>query len=337
MPVLLFLLLAAMATASDYAGAGACRACHPAQFKAQSDSGHARGLARAADHPLAQKFPWQGTHRRGPFTLRLEDGMKARVEGTVEVSAEWAFGAGDQAVTFVGQIDEDRYLEHHLTYYAKPAALAPTPGHGSLTPGSALEAAGVVYPTFDPRSAILRCFQCHSTGPLRLGERYSIVPHELGVRCESCHGPAAAHAREPKRANVRNPGRLNAPALNELCGGCHRPPASDDGAINFRDPWNTRHQPPYLARSRCFTESEGRLSCLTCHDPHEALRRNDRAYYDARCLACHTESHPPAAVCRKTDAACHTCHMPAVKPNPALAFHNHWIGVFTGGSALQPR
>jgi hypothetical protein len=108
-------------------------------------------------------------------------------------------------------------------------------------------------------------------------------------------------------------------------------------AIDWSDPWNVRHQPVYLTRSACFQESAGGLSCQGCHDPHEALRRNDTAFYNEKCVACHSvENHPPAVVCR-SEPGCVSCHMPAVQPQPELAFHNHWIGVYAKGDALRPQ
>ena len=43
--------------------------------------------------------------------------------------------------------------------------------------------AGVMYKTFSPEAEIMRCFRCHSTGPLELGDGLSIEPSETGVQC----------------------------------------------------------------------------------------------------------------------------------------------------------
>jgi Doubled CXXCH motif (Paired_CXXCH_1) len=69
----------------------------------------------------------------------------------------------------------------------------------------------------------LRCFRCHSTGPVNLAAGYIIQPSEPGVRCESCHGPGAAHVQANGAPGaIQNPKRLKAAELNELCGACHR-------------------------------------------------------------------------------------------------------------------
>jgi molybdopterin synthase catalytic subunit len=161
---------------------------------------------------------------------------------------------------------------------------------------------------------------------------------------ESCHGPGQAHVELLRKGSpaaarqaIGNPKRLAASDLMRFCGECHRPPASESVAIDWSDPWNVRHQPLYLTESACFKNSPGGLTCMQCHDPHSPLRSNDAAYYNARCGSCHSAaSHPPAEVCR-AEPGCASCHMPAVRPQPELAFHNHWIGVYQAGNPLQPQ
>ena len=284
------LLLLAAAQPSDYAGAAACKQCHPAQYAAQSSSGHARALARS-------KAPQPG---------------------------EWAFGAGEQAITFVTRLDPEYYLEEGKSWYRRLNGYARTPG--------ATSDAGTRYRIYEPDAGILRCFSCHSTGPPTLAEDESIVPHEPGVRCEACHGPAALHAREPARARPQNPGRLTADRLNELCGACHRMPARATDTPDLRNPWNARHQPLLLAASRCFRESRGRLSCLNCHSPHAPLETRLTAY-NAACAKCHASPRHKKPVAGQ---ACAACHMPGVKPQPNLVFANHRIGIYAAADPLSP-
>jgi hypothetical protein len=235
---------------------------------------------------------------------------------------EWAFGAGLQAITLVSRVDRDNYLEHGESWYRRRNGMALTPGHQNNS--------GVRYRIFDPSAAILRCFACHSTGPVSVTSNDEIVPHEPGIRCEVCHGPAADHARDPKRFHPRNPASLSAPELNDLCGACHRMPSPAGSATDLRNPWNARHQPLMLAESACFRRSNGRLSCFTCHAPHGPLEQK-LAAYDKACSNCHASPHHTRAI---QGRACAECHMPAVKPLPGaastnLAFANHRIAVYS--------
>jgi hypothetical protein len=341
---------AGKAQQGGFVGAQACAGCHAEQFAAQARSAHAGALAPAAAHPLADRIVAAPPTRDGVWTydferpdpeslaISLRSGEQAR-----RLAVDWAFGSGYQAVTFVSQLNEDAYLEHHLSYYTGADRLGLTPGHQALPIGTIDEAQGLAYPTFSPQSEILRCFRCHSTGPLDLTETFAVQPRELGVRCEACHGPGETHikkiqAGEPAAAKlaIANPGRLDAVALMASCGGCHRPPASDGEAVDWRDPWNVRHQPIYLSQSKCLKSSPAGLKCMDCHDPHEPIRRNEPDYYNARCGSCHSSGHqPPAAAC-SADVGCSSCHMPGARPHTDLVFHNHWIGIYGAGEALLP-
>jgi hypothetical protein len=288
MPAAIALLFAI--AASDYAGSGVCAKCHPAESAQQASSAHARSLARS----------------------------------TAQQPGQWAFGAGEQAITFVRRLDPETYLEEGQSWYRIINAYAPTPG--APTPD------GTRYRLFAPDAGILRCFACHSTGPLSLAADQAIQPRENGVRCEACHGASAAHAGDPARAHPFNPGRLSADRLNVFCGNCHRMPAGPEETPDLRNPWNIRHQPLLLAASACFQRSKGRLSCLTCHSPHAPLERNLTAY-DAACAKCHAGIRHTQPVSAR---ACAGCHMPGVKPQPQLAFANHRIAVYAAGKPLTP-
>lgn len=215
-------------------------------------------------------------------------------------------------------------MELGRSWFRSINGLAATPGHpnGEDTP----------YPTFDPRAGILRCFSCHSTGPLALDDARNVVLHEPGVRCEACHGPTADHARDPAHYAAENPGRYTADAINQLCGECHRMPAGATETTDLRDPWNARHQPLTLAASVCYRTSNGRLSCLTCHSPHDPIDRKP-ADYDGHCRACHDGVKHTQIVAGKP---CAECHMPAVRPGPHLAFANHSIAVYASSDPLTP-
>jgi hypothetical protein len=238
---------------------------------------------------------------------------------------DWAFGAGLQAITFVTRIDRESYREDGLTWYRSLNGYAITPGQH--------DEKGVVFRTFDPAARILTCFACHSTGPLTIGKDEEVIPHELGVRCEVCHGPAAAHVKDPAHNLLRTPAQLTAAAMNRFCGQCHRSDAETGEEISdLRDPRNARDQTLRLSVSACFRRGNGRLTCLTCHDPHQQVDRNASSY-DARCQACHASKvhrQPVAGL------ACVSCHMPGIPQGPYLTFANHRIAVYSAGNPIVP-
>ncbi|HWB82811.1 MAG TPA: multiheme c-type cytochrome [Bryobacteraceae bacterium] len=237
---------------------------------------------------------------------------------------EWAFGAGLQAITFVRRSGRENYLELGRSWYRALNGYASTPGHP--------RGQDVPYRIFDPSAAILRCFACHSTGPLTLASDDSIEPRESGVRCEVCHGPGADHARNPQVSKLRNPAALSGDEINQLCGACHRMPEPAGGDADLRNPWNARHQPLMLAASTCFRASQGHLTCFTCHDPHTPLETKLTAY-DAACQSCHRHPRHTQPVAGR---ACAECHMPQVQAAPNLKFANHRIAVYAAADPMSP-
>jgi hypothetical protein len=232
---------------------------------------------------------------------------------------DWAFGAGRQAITFVTRMDRESYREDGLTWYRATDSYGVTPGQHDTK--------GVVFRTFDAGARILSCFACHSTGPLTLGKDDEVVPHELGVRCEVCHGPGAAHVKDPAKTPLRMP------TENRFCGQCHRTDSeTGEELTDLRDPRNAKDQALRLAASACFVRSKGRLNCVTCHDPHGQSEQNASSY-DARCQGCHAKKVHKQDVAGQ---ACASCHMPRISGGPSLSFANHRIGVYAAGNPVVP-
>lgn len=237
---------------------------------------------------------------------------------------DWAFGAGGQAITFVSREDREHYRELGQTWYRELNGYGVTPGHKTTD--------GVSFRLFDADARILRCFACHSTGPITLGQEDRIVPHELGVRCEMCHGPGSLHAQDPGRNHPRNPGRLGAAGINAFCATCHRLKLEDGEELtDLKDPRNSRSEPLRLAASACFQKSNGKLTCLTCHSPHGPLERSAAAY-DRTCSGCHAAPRHTQAVAGQS---CSQCHMPAIRTGN-LVFVNHRIAAYRPGDPLIP-
>ncbi len=79
------------------------------------------------------------------------------------------------------------------------------------------------------------CIQCHSVGGAPgYGKRESDVESnvvELGIGCESCHGPGAEHVRAAQtartgslssvREKIVHPGKLSPKRSSQICGQCH--------------------------------------------------------------------------------------------------------------------
>jgi tetratricopeptide (TPR) repeat protein len=67
--------------------------------------------------------------------------------------------------------------------------------------------------------------------------------------------------------------------------------------------------------SRCWRASNGRLGCISCHDPHIERTGTDAAnFFRSRCLTCHTDRSCTASQAKRQSTSppdnCILCHMP---------------------------
>jgi len=197
--------------------------------------------------------------------------------------------------------------------------------------------------------------------------RSQTFPKELpeGIGCQRCHGPGAKHVHAAKAAvdqrttrdSIVNPVRLGTRLRNDICYGCHMQPTViisgmrkfgrdlysfrpgqaldeyahridiDEDDMPRAERFEINHHPYRLEQSRCFTESEGRLSCLTCHDPHRKV--SDAAHYRKACMSCHQAPH-------RMSEDCTSCHMPKRRPQDVVntVMTDHFIRRTPGGPEL---
>ena len=145
-----------------------------------------------ADPELPGVF-WSYRFRDG--ALQIARKAQDKVE---ECIADYAFGSGRHATTFVSMIRPDipAILEHRLSYYAHSGGLGLTPGHDIKPPPPGLTALGGVPPPRDTRA----CFGCHATQISAQGgpgiDEQTMIPN---VSCERCHGPGRAHVEAARR------------------------------------------------------------------------------------------------------------------------------------------
>ncbi|HEU4751943.1 MAG TPA: multiheme c-type cytochrome, partial [Armatimonadota bacterium] len=248
-----------------------------------------------------------------------------------KVTAQFAFGSGSRGVTYVGSYLQQP-VELRISHYSR----AGRQGRWEFTPGQPLGArpqtpVGRVLGIEDQKE----CFLCHSTA-LVMDQTGVDTDHSiLGIGCETCHGPGRAHVEAVRRKDpelhIPRLSRMREQLSTRLCGQCHRNPESKDADQPITLAQLPRFQGLALSKSACFRKSAGRLSCVTCHDPHRNAATITRAEYNGKCVSCHTPHRADQVACKvSTGGDCVSCHMPAqtVDLPTRPSFNTHWIKVW---------
>jgi hypothetical protein len=335
-----------------YVGDRACVACHPGIAEKFRRHPMGRSLSPVTAESVEQYGPQAGNpfdaagfqfqvERRADQIIhkvrRLDDQNQVICQAEAEVS--YAVGAGTRGRSYF--INRDGYLfQSPISWYADRQRWDLSPHLGA--------APEQLYRPVQPLCLFCHCNQAlpvqhtanHYRSPIFTG-------HAIG--CERCHGPGQLHvaSREKGEAvepddTIVNPRRLPTALREAVCQQCHllgvtrvlrrdrqpfdyRPghPLQEYWSVFVRSSENGEmakfaSHVEQMQASRCFLASQGKLGCVSCHDPHEKPVAADRtAFFRGRCLTCHTERSCalPASARRQQhrDDSCMECHMPRIK------------------------
>jgi hypothetical protein len=315
--------------AAQFVGDQACARCHARQFKEHVASNHALTLRPMRRERLPKDFPacanftdtrtgtsYTLTEAAGRFALTARAGGKDRTQ-----EVDLALGSGKRGMTFLALQQPESMIELRLSCFPRRNEWFVTPGQNGPDP----HPLGVQH----TGKMAQRCLGCHST----VVPASRAFPEErfMGVGCESCHGPgqdhvaAATAGRKPLEIErLRDRG---AKEINELCGECHRTANDINADDGISITMTQRFQPYGLMKSACFLESDDRLSCVTCHNPHTNSETRPAAYERA-CLSCHSPAKKQTVCPVNQRSGCVGCHMPQREVIPGISMADHWIRVF---------
>lgn len=324
---------------APYVGAARCAECHATIHAAQQRSPHARTFKKG---PILAKesIPERAITDPGDpgITHKIErDGERLRVgaeskDGVARAFVQYAMGSGTHATTWVVREESGPAHEYRLTRFAGEIGWDLTPLHPKLPPDPA-ERLGPI----QSEDSVHNCLGCHSTTFRAARDGTGPEAADHGIGCERCHGPGGNHvvavAAEEKFSSwaIARPTMASGEDRTMLCVKCHQAPGfAAPGENTF-----VRFQWPALGLSRCYTQSDGGLDCVSCHDPH-AQREPTAAEREATCLSCHAQpagDQPPKRRARKNckvnpERDCLRCHMPTISNVlPHIPFTDHYIRV----------
>jgi Flp pilus assembly protein TadD len=339
-----------------YVGDQACADCHPTQFESFSKTPMGRSLVPISritplerydsktNNPFQKlDFSFEVVERAGRvYHRQSRKDAKGHVVTEHEDEVQYAIGSGTRGRSYL--INRNGFLfQSPISWFSQERTWDLSPGFGKND--------------ISGRPIRVACLVCHCNQVHEVKNtenRYQTPIFEgFAIGCERCHGPGELHVQAQQSGDVEddfdhtivNPSRLN-PALREaVCQQCHllgasrilrrgrqtfdfRPglplylffsafvpgPAVTDAEVDIG-------HVEQMYRSQCFHGSNGKLGCISCHDPHSVPDKDKKAaYFRGRCLQCHqeTDCHAPLAARKEKSDSCTQCHMPR-SPVPGIA------------------
>ncbi|HEV7218909.1 MAG: tetratricopeptide repeat protein [Terriglobales bacterium] len=338
-----------------YVGDEACKQCHGliyAKFK-QTGMGKSASIPSTED-PRELTKPVEITKKNQTYSIYARDGKVIQkvserdAEGRIVYSEAhdiaYSVGAGDLGISYLVTKGDSLFVAP-ISYYTHIRGWDLTPGYADGTFHGFTRR--VVDLCVDCHTGWPELVPGSQTRFQRPPFRF------LKIGCERCHGPGEIHVAERTQDamsgtyqqestdwSIVNPRKLPTDVRDDVCAQCHfsgdarvlqpgknfldfRPgtPLGDIVAIFSVSPaikgshFMALGQFEQMKMSRCWAGSNGRLGCISCHDPHVQLHGDEAvAFYRERCMTCHTTNHCTESNARRQATSppdnCISCHMP---------------------------
>jgi TPR repeat protein len=356
-------------TSAHYVGMQTCRGCHQSIYETFIQTGMGQSFGSATRQKSAADF---APAHALVYDTALDYYYKPYFTGDTFFIMEFRLKGKDtihkriQRVDYVvgsGQHTNSHIFNNNGYLYQAPITFYTQKHRWDLAPGFEKGANSRFQ-----RMIQIECMSCHNGYPDFVDNsqnKYTTI--QTGIDCERCHGPGSLHVHDRQTStpvdtskgpdySIVNPRRLSTELQNNVCQRCHLQGIAvlNDGksfydfhpGMKLSEVMNV-FMPQYegaqdkmimashverMKKSKCYVSS-GRMSCITCHNPHVSVKFTPRTQYLNACQSCHgaasgqhqcTEN---AQVRAAKNNDCVTCHMPhnGSIDIPHVAVTDHYI------------
>lgn len=276
--------------------------------------------------------------------IRYQKDASGKEINRIEKKVDWFLGSGNKVRSYLYQTENGQLFLFPIDWYSDTKQWQMHPSFEMKNHQGVLREVGReclfchnAFPQVDTGSDV--AWQPH-TFPKEL-------PH--GTGCQRCHGPGALHmtkalnvdSDESIRGAIINPAKLPEKQRDSVCFQCHLLPSGaivgqrrfDRPVYSFRpgellndywlhvevvdadlpkdDRFEINHQGYRFLQSECYTQSQGKLACISCHDPHKKVTQAERVeHFSTVCKSCHTPHDAKTSESVSDSNDCTSCHMP---------------------------
>lgn len=363
-------------TAAHYVGMETCRGCHSDIYETFIQT----GMGQSFDHATKQKSAADfGTHAL-VYDDKLDFYYKPYWNADSLFIMEYRLEGRDTVHKRVQKIDyiigSGQHTNSHIYssngyLYQAPITFYTQKRKWDLAPGFEKGASNRFSRVIESE-----CMTCHNGYPDFVTESQNkYISLKTGIDCERCHGPGSLHVADKQQGiivdtsktpdyTIVNPRRLSTELQNNICQRCHLQGIAvlNDGKtfFDFRPGMKLSEvmnvfMPQYegaedkmimashverMKKSPCYINS-GKMSCITCHNPHVSVKFTPRQQYLNACYSCHNNTQSEVSDARFASHGCTekqsvratknndcvTCHMPhnGSIDIPHVAVTDHYI------------
>ena len=339
----------------DYVGSESCRECHAEIMKEYESHAMSQSMSITRESSIEDYISEPKFEAAIGLTYEVQRDVDKVVhremvsdKTNIEIVShdeviDFTCGSGTRGCSYF-VFRDGKLFQSPVTWYGKSKKWDLSPGYHPPA-----------HPRFE-RMASDGCLACHAGTmnpvPSQRNTFDEAKPFlELAIGCERCHGPAKAHiefhnapSRKPDEMDpIVNPSNLTPEKRDAVCYQCHlqgenRVTRYGRSEYDFRpgmfisDIWvpflksgkaidgetEAVSQVEQMRQSKCFTESNGALGCISCHDPHKSPTDDGRIdFYRNQCIECHQKNEQPDCglarperLVKSPKDSCVQCHMP---------------------------